>query len=145
MGVQADYRAAAVALMVACAADADVPLQVYPGRPRSVAPPTGFVDSMGDEYEGTPGASMLFRHTPIVELVFVWGTFDSKEAVNQRDAWVDAFHDWVRQRPHEVSGASLISPRSLDDIPVFVPDWLPESEQRTFFATRLVLEGLITD
>ena len=128
-----------------CAANASVRLQVYPGRPRSVAPPTGFVDSMGNTYSPTPGASHLYTHTPTVELVFVWGTFDSKEAVDQRDAWVDAFHDWIRERRDAVSGASLIGPTELSDIPVFVPDWLPESEQRTYFATRLVLEGLITD
>lgn len=145
MGVQADYRAATVTLITDCAANAGVPMQVYPGRPRSLAPPTGFVDAMGDEYEPTPGASNLYRHTPLVEVVFVWGTFDSKEAVDQRDAWIDAFHDWVRVNRDAVSGASLIGPRTLTDVPVFVPDWLPESEQRPYFATRLVLEGLTTD
>ena len=145
MGHQTDYRAAAISLVTDCAANASVSMQIYPGRPASIYPPTAFVDAMGNTYEPTPGASNLYTHTPTIELVFLWGLFDSKEAVDQRDAFVDAFHDWIRTRRDAVSGASLIGPTSLADLPAFVPDWLPEAQQRAYFGTRLVLEGLITD
>lgn len=145
MGVQADYRDAAVALLEACATAASIPLQVYRGRPRTLYPPTAFIDGMSDELEPHPGASLLFRHTPLVEIVAVWGLLDSGEAVDQRDAFVDAFHSTVRQAPHQAGGATLIAPRSLGDVPAFVPDWLPEQEQNVYFATRIVLEGLTTD
>lgn len=148
MGVQADYRAATVDLLTDCAAAASVQLQVYPGRPASIYPPTAFVDAMGDVATATPGASNLFTHVPSIEVICIWGLLDSKEAVNQRDAWVDAFHAWLRTRRDAVSGASLIGPSSgtyLSDIPTFVPDWLPEQQQLTYYATRISLEGLITD
>jgi hypothetical protein len=145
MGVQAEYRAAAVELLTDCATDAGVALQVYAGRPRSIYPPTAFIDSMADELTPTPGASNLFRHVPLVTVVCVWGAFDSKEAADQRDAFVDAFHDWIRSRRDAVSGASLIGPRALADVPTFVADWLPEVEQVPYYATRIELEGDITD
>jgi hypothetical protein len=143
MGLQADMRAAAVTMMTECAADASVPLQVYPGRPRSINPPTGYVESMGDAL--TDFTSELYQHTPLVELVFVWGPFDSMEAANQRDAWVDAFHAWVRVNIHEAGARTLIGPRELADLPDFVPSWLPERQQLPYYATRVVLEGFATD
>lgn len=145
MGVQAANRAAAVTLLTDCATAASVNLQVYPGRPTSLFPPTAFIDAMGDSTEDFPGSSTIFQHTPVVEILCVWGLFDSKEAVNQRDAFVDAFHDYVRARPHEAGASSLISPRSLTDIPTWVPDWLPQEQQLPYFATRIVLEGFVTD
>ena len=28
------------------------------------------------------------------------------------------------------------------DVPDYVPDWMPPAEQRTYYASRIVLEGL---
>lgn len=142
---QAAYRAAAVGMLTACATNASVTMQVYPGRPTSIYPPTGFIDAMGDNTTDYPGSSTIYQHAPVIEIVTVWGLFDSKEAVNQRDAFVDAFHEWVRARPHEAGARSLISPRTLADIPTWVPDWLPEEQQRAYYATRITLEGFVTD
>jgi hypothetical protein len=145
MGVQADYRAATVTMLNECATNASVALQVYRGRPASLHPPTAFIDSMADDLTAYPGSSTLYQHAPLVEVVMVWGLFDSGEAVDQRDAWVDAFHEWVRARPHEAGARSLLGPRSLSDIPNYIPDWLPEAQQLSYFATRIVLEGFVTD
>lgn len=145
MGVQADYRDATVALLTACASNASVKLQVYRGRPRTILPPTAFIDSMADNTTEYPGSSTLYQHAPIVEVITVWGLFDSGEAVDQRDAFVDAFHDWVRANVHQVSGRSLIGPQTVSDIPLFVPDWLPEEQQVAYYATRITLEGFVTD
>ena len=121
-------------------------MQVYPARPMTLYPPTGFVSEMGDSLSPFPGTSTLFQHTPQIEVVCVWGTFDSKEAVNQRDAFVDAFHDWVRARVHEAGARTLIGPLSVNDIPVFNPDWGNEAQRNTsYYATRIVLEGFATD
>lgn len=129
-----------------CAANANVKMQTYPARPMTLYPPTGFVDALGDDLTATPGSSNLFQHVPTVELVLVWGTFDSKEAVDQRDAFVDAYHEWIRTRAHEAGAATLIGPRSLSDIPVFNPDWGNESQRAaSYYATRIVLEGFATD
>jgi len=146
MGLQADYRAAAVEMLTDCAANASVKMQVYPARPMTLYPPSGFVSEMGDSTEAFPGTSTLFQHTPLVELTLVWGTFDSEEAANQRDAFVDAYHAWVRARPHEAGARTLIGPRTLNDIPVFNPDWGNEAQRNTsYYATRIVLEGFATD
>ena len=145
MGLQVMYREAAVTLLTECAASASVRLQVYRGRPATVYPPTAFVDSMSDQLTPVPGASDLFTHVPTIEILCLWGLLDTGEAVDQRDAFVDAFHDWIRTRHDEVSGATLIGPQSLTDEPSFVPDWLPEAQQKVYYATRIVLEGFATD
>jgi hypothetical protein len=144
MGLQADYRAAAVSLMTDCAQNASVNLQVYKARPSSLYPPTGFVDRMGDEIAAWIGPT-VGQHTPVVEIMLVWGLFDSAEAADQRDAFVDAFHEHTRTRFHEAGAATLIGPRTLADEPNFIPDWLPEEQQKVYYATRIVLEGFATD
>lgn len=145
MGLQADYRAAGVALLDGCATNASLAMQIYRGRPASIHPPTAFIDSMSDELTAMPGASDLFTHVPVVEILCLWGNLDSGEAVDQRDAFVDAFHEWIRTRHDAVSGATLIGPRSLSDTPTYFPDWLPLAQQRPYYATRIVLEGFATD
>lgn len=145
MAGQAAYRAAVVTLLTECAANASVDLQVYRGRPASLHPPTAFIDGMGDDTESFPATSTLYQHSPSIEVVCLWGLFDSGEAVDQRDAFVDAFHAWVRVAPHAAGGESLLGPRSLSDIPTFVPDWLPPERQVAYFATRIVMEGFATD
>lgn len=146
MALQADYRAAAVTMLSGCATSANVDMQVYPARPMTLYPPTGFVSEMADDTSPFPGTSTLYQHTPKVEVVLVWGTFDSKEAATQRDAFVDAYHAWVRARPHEAGARTLIGPLSVNDIPVFNPDWGSQSQRETtYYATRIVLEGFATD
>lgn len=146
MGLQADYRAAAVSMLSACATNASVKLQVYRARPMTLVPPTAFVDTMGDSLNEFPGTSTLYQHSPSIELTLVWGLFDSGEAADQRDAFVDAYHAWVRARPHEAGARTLIGPRSLNDIPVFNPDWGNDAQRNTsYYATRIVLEGFATD
>jgi len=146
MTSQAVYRAAAVTLLADCATNANVELQTYRARPRTLYPPTAFVDSMEDELTEFPGASNIYQHKPVMNLVCVWGIFDSGEAVDQRDAFVDAFHDWVRARPHAAGGEALIGPRRLRDDPNWQPDWGPvEQQEKTYYATLIELEGFGTD
>jgi hypothetical protein len=145
MATEADYRAAALGMVEDCAANASIDMQTYAGRPKSVYPPTGFIDSMSDSLSPYPGSSTLYQHNRTIEVLMVWGLFDSATAVSQRDAWVDAFHDWVRARPHEAGAASLIGPLRVADEPDFVPTWLPEASQQSYFATRITLEGFATD
>lgn len=146
MATQAAYRAAAVALLTECAAAASVNMQVYPARPMTLYPPTGFVSEMGDATTPFPGTSSLYQHTPLVEVVMVWGTFDSKEAADQRDAFVDAYHAHVAANVHKAGANTLVGPQSVNDIPVFNPDWGSEDQRQTsYYATRVVLEGFATD
>jgi len=142
---QAAYRDAAVTMLEACAADANVKMQVYPARPMSLYPPTGFVSEMADDTTSFIAPS-IYQHVPTIEVLLVWGLFDSGEAAAQRDAFVDAFHDWVRDNFHQAGAATLIGPRSVADIPVFNPDWGNDAQRNTtYYATRVVLEGFATD
>lgn len=145
MTSDAQYRAAVVTLLTDCAADAGVQLQVHRARPRSLYPPTGFVDGMRTDLDPFPGTSTLYQHNRRIDVLMIWGLFDAGEAVDQRDAWMDAFHAWSRVEPHAASAESLLGPLSYSDEPTFVPDWLPEAQQVPHFATRIVLEGFATD
>lgn len=144
MTLQADFRAAAVTLLTECAAASGVRLQVYRARPASIKPPTAFVDSMEDDLTDFL-ASAIFQHVPTVNLVLLWGLFDSGEAVDQRDAFVDAFHDYIRTRFHQAGGTTLIRPDLVQDDPAYVPDWLSLDKQATYYATRITLKGDATD
>ena len=135
---QTAMRAAAVTLLEAYAADAGTALQVYPARPRTIYPPTAFVDSISETLDYT---GLRQRH-PQAECVVVHGVFDTKEAADQRDVFVDAFIDWVTDNPGASGGGNLIWVVETEDLPTFTPDWMPPEQRRTYYATRIVLEGL---
>ena len=138
MGFQADVRLAAVELLTDYAATAGVKLQVYPARPRSIAPPTAFVDLIREsiDYIG------LRQRRPVVEMVVIHGIFDSKEAADQKDAFVDGLIDWVTTRYHEAGTNTLIAITATDNLPNYVPEWKPPAEQLVYYATRITMEGL---
>src|SRR4029079_2739012 len=139
MGLRAEARAAAVAFMTDYAASASVKMQVYPGRPASIAPPTGFVDDIR-ETDTITGIITPLR-TLNVDIIVLHGRFDSKESVDQADAFVDGLIDWAKTRYHQASGNSVIAIVAVNDEPSYVPDWMPPEAQRTYFGTRVTLEG----
>lgn len=137
---QTAMRAAAVQLLEDFAADVGVRLQVYRARPISIHPPTAFIDSIAEDIEYA-GPTMRQR-TPRVQVVVLHGLFDSGEAVDQRDAFVDAFMDWVTDRYHAAAGSTLLAVTATEDVPNFIADWLaPTIERRAFYATQITLEG----
>ena len=131
-------RAACVQLLTDYKAVSGVGMQIYPARPRSVAPPTGFVDAINERISYTA----LNQRQPTAEVIVIHGLFDSKEAADQRDAFVDGFIDWVLDNIHEAHAATTIAVTDVDDLPSYVPDWMPPDLQRTYYATRITLEGL---
>ncbi len=140
---QAAFRAAVVDLLTDFASDESIGLQVYPGRPRSLNPPTAFIDTVNSriEYSGPT----QYQQTVSVDVILVHGTFDSKESTAQKDDFVDAFLAYVVPQYHEAGANTLVALTETEDLPVWVPDWLPPQEQRTYFATRIVLEGYAED
>lgn len=127
-------------LLTDYAASAALKMQVYPGRPRTISPPTGFVDTIRERITYT--GPTLRQRVPTVELVVIHGIFDSKDAADQKDAFVDGFLDWVNTRYHQAGPNTLIGATETEDDPNYVPDWLPPEQQRVYYATRLTLEGL---
>ncbi len=135
---EAAMRAAAVTLTKDYADSIDLKVQVYRARPASVNPPTAFVDRMTARIDYTAG---LFQRYPRAEVIILHGLFDSGDAVDQRDRFVDGFFEWVLDNVHEAGPNTTISLVGVEDIPVYVDDWRPAAQQRSFFATRLTLEG----
>jgi hypothetical protein len=133
-------RAAAVTLLTEYAADAEIALQVYPGRPRTLLPPTAFVDGIRETLP-TDG-SMLVRRIPTATVVVLHGLMDSKEAADQKDAFVDGFIDWTLDRLHAAGANTTVAVTETEDLPNYVPDWLPPEQQKTYYASRIELEGL---
>ena len=135
-----NVRAAAVDLLTDYAADASVKLQVYPGRPRTVAAPCAFVDVIRETFTYT-NVSWRLR-APVCEIVVLHGLFDSKEAVDAADAFADGFLDWVTDNYHAGGANTIVGITSIEDDPTYVPDWLPPPEQKTYYATRVTVEGI---
>ena len=131
-------RQACVEMLADYAQDADIKLQVYPARPRTVKPPTAFIDSIREAITWSPG---LRQRLVTVNVRIIWGLFDSKDAVDQRDAFVDEFVDWTSDRPHQAFDTTLLEPRSIEDDPVYVPEWLPLEQQLPYFSTVIGVEG----
>jgi hypothetical protein len=141
MGLRAASRAAAVTLLdaYAVAQNPDVLLQTYPGRPRSIHAPCAFVDrvSVAVSYD----SSALGNQTASVEVVILHGLMDTKEAVDQADAFVDGFTAYVDTQVHAAGGNRSFGGVGSEDEPNYVPEWQPPAEQRVYFATRITLQG----
>jgi hypothetical protein len=141
--VQGAYRAASVSFLSGYATAASLKLQVYRARPATILPPCGFVDRMTETLD-TVGVSQVQR-TPRAELMVLHGVFDSGDTVDQRDAFVDGFVEYVKTRYHEAGDNSLVAVTLIEDEPTFVPDWLKPELQRTYYGTRITLEGYVGD
>ena len=139
---QAAYRAAAVDFLSGFATDLDMTLQVYPGRVRTIYPPTAFVDSINTVF--TPFVGLIDQATPQVLITVIFGLFDSKDAVTQRDQFVDDFHSWVADKYHQAGANTLIRVSELQDLPDYVPEWLPPEQQKTYYAVQITMEGFET-
>jgi hypothetical protein len=137
-------RAAAVTLLTDYAANAGTKLQVYPGRPKSLFPPTAFVDRISESLE-YPGSTTWRQRTVRCDVIVIFGNFDSKEAVDQKDAFVDGFLDWATDNVHAAGANTTIGVTAVEDEPAWTPDWRPANTTNgpdpIYYATRLTLEG----
>jgi hypothetical protein len=138
----AAVRSASVTLLNEYAADESLKLQVYPARPKSLAPPTGFVDRMTEQVEHTVS---IRQRTCRAEVLVLHGLFDSKEAVTQRDAFVDGFMEWCEEHLDAAGANTTLELVAVEDEPAYVPDWRPANVTNgpnpTYYATRITLEG----
>ncbi len=140
---QTKMRDAAVQLLSDYAADRELKLQIYPGRPASLFPPTAFIDRMS---ERVAFVGPTFRQRTVTcQIVVIHGLFDSKDATIQRDAFVDGFTEWVLDNREAADPNTEIGAVTVDDDPNYVPDWVKPENQRSYFATVINLEGLALD
>lgn len=133
---QTEMRLAAVQLLTDFRQEFDIKLQVYPARPRTLNPPSAFVDRLRETivFDG------LRQRVVQVDIIVVHGLFDSKDAADQRDAFVDNFIDWTSDSYHAAGGSTVLEPRQIEDDPNFVPDWILD-RQVSYYATTIILEG----
>jgi len=136
-------RAAAVELLEGYAQQDGVTLQVYPGRPSTLHPPTAFVDRIRERVDSW-GVTRRQRQ-PAVSVVVLHGLFDSANTVEQGDTFVDGFLAYVQERYHAAHENTLLQVTATQDEPNYVPDWLPAEQQRHYYATVVLLEGLSLD
>ena len=135
---QTAMRRAAVEFLQAQSSTLGVRMQIYPARPRTLVPPTGFVDLLRERIDYTG----LNQRSPQADVIVVYGLFDSLEAVTQRDMFVDGLINYSFDHIHQADPNTEVVIRELVDIPDYVPEWIAPSEQRTYYASRIVLEGL---
>lgn len=137
--VETQARAAAVQLLTDYAADVGLAMRVWPSRPEAIFPPTAFVDVIN---EALTGYSRGYRQRrPQVQVLVLHGLFDHADTVRQRDAFVDGFLDWTADRFHAAGANTLIEVSQVVDDPAYVPDWVPADAVRTYYGTRIILEG----
>ena len=140
MTFQAAVRAACITTLEAHATAQSVKLQTYPGRPRSLYPPSAFVDVLRETIVYLGPISK--QRTVQADVVLIWGSFDGNDTVAQKDAFVDGFIEYVATSGIHAAGANTtLGVVASEDDPTFVPDWVPLSEQRTYYVTRITLEG----
>lgn len=156
MTLRVEMRAAVVTLLNAYADSLAEPLklQVWPGRPRSIHPPTAFIDTTRETRvpygDSTTGAAVRTTQMDVILLhgprLAGGGSIDSADAVGQADRLVDGFTALVDQTPHAIGGNTLLSAISVQDEPQFTPDWITsggslERDLSSYYATRIILEG----
>lgn len=147
ISAQSAARAGAVALLEAFKADFGISLQIHRARPRKIAPPTAFVDGISEDI--TYYVGLHHDRRPVVTVLVLHGQYDygfAGEAADQRDAFVDAFFEWVLEHRDALDPKADMRVRDIEDEPAYVPDWLPVNEQpvRAYYATRITLEGFAT-
>lgn len=129
-------------LLTAYAASAGVKLQVWPARPKSLAPPTAFVDRLTEQIEFTVSIRQRICRS---EVVVLHGDFDTKDAVTQRDAFVDGFLEWSEDNLDAAGPNTTLTLVAIDDEPAYTPDWRPANVTNgpnpVYYATRITLEG----
>jgi hypothetical protein len=136
-------REAVVALLTAYRQAAGIGLQIYPGRPESILPPTAFREQQPEDQRSNDLLRQRQR-TIQSQWLIVWGLFDSAEAAAQRDDFVDGFTALVLDNPHQAHPNTEIHipPGGVVDIPVWNPDWGSDLQRNTsFYATRITVEG----
>jgi len=115
-----------------------IKLSIYPARPATISPPHAFIDRASERFDHDT-IDFAARHPRLVVKI-CWGLFDSKDAVLQRDRFVDELFDWFRDNPHAFHPNSLQAPITVTDDPSFVAQWSRTSGP--FYATEIVVEGL---
>ena len=73
-------------------------------------------------------------------LRIVWRVYDTGDAVDQRDRFVDGFYAYVMDNYHAFGGNAECNWIGVADDPSWTPDWIP-GDTESKFLTEITLEG----
>jgi len=107
--------------------------QRYRARPKQALPPTFYVESITEVL--TPFTIEERQRTARVTVRALWGRYDDGEAVDQRDAFVDGFLDWVANNPRAFGTNTDVNAVAVADDPEF------SFNGESLFSSAIVLEG----
>lgn len=134
IAVQTVVRTGTVKLLTDFRASLGSQLQIYRARPRQLKPPTAYVEGITETLADITIEER--QRNPRVSIRCVWGRFDDGDAVDQRDAFVDAFLDFVVDRPHAFGPNTICSAVAVADAPAF------DFEGESYLSSVIVLEGM---
>ncbi len=139
----AAFRLAAAGYLSGVADDIGFKLQMYPGRPRTLFPPVGFIDRISAVY--TSLTERTFTGLVSVQAIILFGLFDSADAAAQKDEFVDALTLWAYAHGHAAGPNTINRVSETADLPDYVPEWIPPDQQRTYYACQVTLEGFTSN
>lgn len=139
--MRAAARTATLALLDGYKAANDGALkQTYGARPKSIAVPSAFVDSISESLAYTPAGT---QRNPQVVVRIVRGTFSTEDVAESNDALVDGFVNYVVDNRHQAGPTTLILVTSVDDDDGWIPEWMPDALPMYSTLVTLTLEGLV--
>ncbi len=139
IAVQTAARAGAQKLLDDYAASAGLALSTYRARPAQLHPPQAWIESIGEVL--VPFTREERQRTARVTVRIVWGLYDSGAAVDQRDAFIDGFLDWVCDHDDEFGPNTDVNAVAVADDPAFsASGWIP-NDDNTYFSSEITLEG----
>ncbi len=138
--LQTNARAGSVQLLEGYRSAASLTTgQLYRARPtRALKLPSMWVESITEATD----AFTVEESQRVVRVVLriVWGAYDTGEAVDQRDKFIDGFYAYTMDH-HDAFGANAeVYMVGTSDDPDFSPSWLTEGET-PYFMTEIFLEG----
>lgn len=140
LDLQTAVRAGAVALVNGYRTAASLDLgQVYRARPAQIKTPSAFVDRVSEDADAFTKEE--YQRVVRVGIRIVWGVYDSGQAVDQRDQFVDGFYGYVADSGyHAFGGNAECVWVGTDDDEDWRPDWI-DTDDSKYFSTLITLEG----
>jgi hypothetical protein len=139
LALQTAARAGTVTLVNGYRTAASLDLgQLYRARPAEIKAPSVWVDALVEDADAFTREES--QRVVRVTLRVVWRKYDTGQAVDQRDRFVDGFYAHVMDNYHAFGGNAECNWVGVRDDPDWTPDWIPE-DTGSYFLTEITLEG----
>jgi hypothetical protein len=112
--------------------------QLYRARPPQIKAPSVWIDSIVENTDAFTREES--QRVVRVTLRVVWAKYDTGQAVDQRDRFVDGFYAYVMDNYHAYGANAECNWVGATDDPDWSPDWIPDDDN-SYFLTEITLEG----